>query len=102
MSRQSVFIMFLTLVLCSLCFVLGAWCFVPTAKRLRLKARGCFNPGSRPIHSFNPEGIASRMRSEARFRLHHRNRVAVGFIRSVPRVEATLGSGTSPLRGKLD
>ena len=74
---------------------LGSLC---TAKRLRLKAQGCFNPGKEQFaENFNPERVATGHRKG--FRLgrtleERRNRLAVeiAYLR-FPRVEATLGFG---------
>jgi len=63
-----------------------------TAKRLRPIAQGCFNPGNKPVLFDNPERVATIDATPI-----HRGWVAK---RAIPRVEATLGYGAQPLRGK--
>jgi hypothetical protein len=68
---------------------------ISTARRFRLKTQGCFNPGEPNAYVHQPgTGCDSG-----------RNRVAVESpLNPFPRVAAaaTLGSGTQPLRGKLN
>ena len=75
-----------------------------TAKRLRPKAQGCFNPGDTRAIARNPERVAL---ADATLPLADATRSACGCNPfrvdnkpAIPRVEATLGFETQPLRGK--
>jgi len=87
------------------CLELGVWSVVLgalffTAKRFRNKAQGCFNPGKGPSQ-FDQPGTGCALNNSRACTSGGASALRLNrYYAARPRVEATLGFVTKPLRGK--